>query len=64
MVTGLLLIFSEMNEADGGTWLMVIMSHENAKIKATASPKMNKIRFKEGLAAKCSLVISYTRTIQ
>lgn len=44
---GLLLILSEMNEAGGGTWFMVIMSHEKAKIKATASPKMNKIRLKE-----------------
>lgn len=54
VVMGLLLILSELNEAGRGSCLVDIVSHEKAKVKATASPKMNKIRLNDSLAAKFS----------
>ena len=61
---GLLLTLSEPNEAGRSSWLVVMATHEKAKIKATDNPKMNKIRFNVWLAAKFSYVIYYTRALQ
>ena len=60
----LLLILSEINNADRGNWLVIMVSHEKAKTKATACPKGNKIRPNDSLDATFSYVIYYTRALQ
>lgn len=60
---GLVLILSEKNEAGRGNWLMVIMTHKKTKIKATASPKMNKIRLNDLTSCKvflCNILEFYS----